>query len=64
MEALQEEQEGEEGNKTGREVISEYGEGQARLCHCVPRALDEMLVEKRKVHMNTAVDTYTQRGNV
>lgn len=44
MEALKKKQKGEESNKAGREVISEHSECQARLRHCIPGALDEMLV--------------------
>lgn len=40
MEALEEEQEGEEGNKARGEVVPEHGEGQARLGHRIPGALD------------------------
>lgn len=47
MEALKEEQEGEEGDKARREVISEHSECQARLGHRVPGALDEMLEAER-----------------
>lgn len=44
MEALKEEQEGEEGNKARGEIIPEHSECQARLGHCVPGALDEVLI--------------------
>ena len=51
VEALKEEQEGEEGNKARGEVIPENSECQARLCHCVPGALNEVLmVEQMTVH--------------
>lgn len=43
VEALQKQQEGEESNKAGREVISEHSECQARLSHCIPGALNEVL---------------------
>lgn len=43
VEALEEEQEGEEGDKARGEVVPEHGECQARLGHRVPRALNEML---------------------
>lgn len=43
MEALKEEQEGEEGNKARGEIIPEHSECQARLGHCVPGALNEVL---------------------
>lgn len=48
VEALKEEQEGEEGNEAGGEVIPEHSECQARLGHRVPGALDEMLKVERK----------------
>lgn len=48
VKALEEEQEGEEGNKAGGEVVPEHSECQARLGHCVPGALDEMLMVERK----------------
>lgn len=57
MEALQEEQEGKEGDKSGGEIISEHSEGQARLCHCVPGALDEMLMDVGRVHRNIKLYT-------
>lgn len=44
VEALKEEQEGEEGDKARGEVIPKNSECQARLCHCVPGALDEVLM--------------------
>lgn len=59
MEALKEEQEGEEGDKAGWEVISEHSESQARLCHCVPGAFNEMLMVERKdmwLHINKEAD--------
>ena len=43
VETFKKKQEGEESDKAGGEVISEHSEGQARLSHCVPGALDEML---------------------
>lgn len=43
VEALKEEQEGEEGDKARGEVVPEHSERQARLGHRVPGALDEML---------------------
>lgn len=43
VEALKKKQEGEEGNEPGGEVISEHSECQARLSHCIPGALNEML---------------------
>lgn len=48
VEALKEEQEGEEGDKARGEVIPKHSECQACLCHCVPGALDEMLMAQRK----------------
>lgn len=48
MEALEEEQEGEEGDEARREVVPEHSERQACLGHCVPGALDEMLMVERK----------------
>lgn len=46
MEALEEEQECEEGNKARREVISEHSECQTGLGDRVPRTLDQMLKVK------------------
>lgn len=43
VEALKKKQEGEESNEPGGEVISEHSECQARLSHCIPGALNEML---------------------
>lgn len=43
MEALKEEQEGEEGDEARGEIIPEHCECQARLGHRVPGALNEML---------------------
>lgn len=43
VEALKKKQEGEESNKPGGEVVSEHSECQARLSHCIPGALNEML---------------------
>lgn len=43
VEALKKKQKGEESNKPGREVISEHSECQARLSHCIPGTLNEML---------------------
>lgn len=48
VEALEEEQEGEEGDEAGGEVVPEHSERQARLGHRVPGALDEMLMVERK----------------
>lgn len=48
MEALEEEQEGEEGHKARGEVVPEHGEGQARLRHRIPGALDEVLTAERR----------------
>lgn len=48
MEALEEEQQGEEGHKAWGEVVPEDGEGQARLGHGVPGALDEVLAAERE----------------
>lgn len=64
VEALQEEQEGEEGDKPRGEIISEHGEGQARLCHCVPGALDEMLMEVGRVHINIKFHTFYHQSNI
>lgn len=44
MEALKEKQECEECDKARGEVIPEHSECQARLSHCVPGALDEVLM--------------------
>lgn len=43
VEALEEEQQREERHKARREVVPEHGEGQAGLCHGVPRTLDQVL---------------------
>lgn len=48
MEALEEEQEGEEGNEAWGEVVPEYSECQARLGHRVPGALDQMLTAETR----------------
>lgn len=48
MEALEEEQEGEEGNEAWGEVIPEHSECQARLGHRVPGALNQMLTAERR----------------
>ncbi len=59
VKALEEEQEGEEGNKAWGEVIPEHSECQARLGHRVPGALNEMLMEERKdmwCHINKEAD--------
>lgn len=53
MEALKEEQEGEEGDKARGEVIPEHSEGQARLGHRVPGAFDEVLTGAEERHMNS-----------
>ena len=45
MEALEEEEEGEEGDEARAEVVPEDGEGQAGLRHSVPRPLQEVLRE-------------------
>lgn len=45
VEALQEEQESEQGYKARGEVIPEHSKGQARLCHRIPGPLNEMLVD-------------------
>lgn len=52
VEALKEEQEGEEGDEARGEIIPEHSESQARLGHSVPRAFDEMLRVARKEHAN------------
>lgn len=49
VEALKEKQQREESHKAGREVVSEHSEGQARLRHCVPGALDEVLAAMAKI---------------
>ena len=43
MEALEEEQQGEEGHEAGAEVVAEDGEGQAGLGDGVPGALHQVL---------------------
>lgn len=43
VEALEKEQEGEEGDEARGEVVSEHSECQARLSHSIPGALDQML---------------------
>lgn len=43
MEALDEEQQGEEAYEAGREVISKHGKGQTRLCDSIPGSLYQML---------------------
>lgn len=43
VETLEEEEEREEGDELGAQVVSEDGEGQAGLCDGVPAAFDEML---------------------
>lgn len=48
MEALEEEQEGEERNEAWGEVVPEHGERQARLGHRVPGALDQMLTAETR----------------
>lgn len=48
VKALEEEQESEEGDKARGEVVPEHSEGQARLGHSVPRALDEMLEAEKE----------------
>lgn len=57
VEALKEKQEGEEGYEAGGEVIPEHSECQARLGHCIPGALNEMLVgEERQVYAHKPRD--------
>lgn len=46
MEALDEEQQGEEAYEAGREVISKHGKGQTRLCDSIPGSLYQMLKEE------------------
>ena len=46
VEALKEEEEGEEGDEAGGEVIPEHSEGQTGLSDSVPGALDEVLEEE------------------
>ena len=48
MEALKEEQQGEESHEARGEVVPEHCESQARLCHCVPGAFNQMLDRKKE----------------
>ena len=47
VEALEEEQQREEGHEARGEVVPEHGEGQAGLRHGVPRALNQVLGGER-----------------
>lgn len=47
VEALKEEQEGKEGDKARGKIIPEHSECQARLGHCIPGALNEVLMANR-----------------
>lgn len=66
VEALQEEQQGEECDKAGGEIVPEHGEGQARFRHRVPGALDEVLPEGTRSACfcvcNTAPHQLYQKG--
>ena len=60
MEAFEEEEQREKSNKARTEVISEHGEGQAGLCHGIPRALDQVL--KAATNIDHEGQTLTMLG--
>lgn len=64
VEALEEEQEGEEGHEARGEIISEHSEGQTRLCDSVPGALDEMLQDGPQVHINIKTIRFSSKATI
>lgn len=61
VEALEEEQECEEGDEARGEVVPEHSECQARLGHSVPGALNQMLnVYKQRRLLNTLLSFTTE----
>ena len=58
MEALEEEQQGEESDKTGGKVIPEYSEGQACLGDRIPGALNQVLKVDGQTYKTSSVELF------